>query len=145
MVVIVPVLQLAQTQPLLRRRMQGNYSSNSNKRTEVETCTLQNVRSCTGTCSTSKCMIHVFGAHAYDRCNIVAEFFLLCRSISTVCSFFCWVRHYDRKKSPDKMEHNVHTFESLSPESYTGMRIAKEHVRILYSALSLCTILHRIV
>ena len=107
---------------------------------------LQSVRSCTSTCNTSKYMIfHVFGAHACARCIIVAKFFLLCRSISTVCSFCCWVRHYDRKISPDEMEHIVHTFESLSPESYTGMRIAKEHVHVLHSALSLCTILRRIV
>ena len=39
----------------------------------------------------------------------------------------------------------MYTFEGLSPESYTGMRIAKEHVRVLYSALSLCTISRRIV
>ena len=32
-----------------------------------------------------------------------------------------------QKKSPNKMEHIVHTFESYSPESYTGIRIAKEH------------------
>ena len=89
---------------------------------------------------------HVFGAHAYDRCIIVAEFFLLCRSISTVCSFCCWVRHYDRKNlrirwsilcTPLRVIHRKATPVCGSQKN--------TNIRVLYSALSLCTISCRIV
>ena len=62
--------------------------------------------------------------------------------------FACWLRKHDRKQQSVRKGWSIftHTFESLSPEINTGMRIAKcgQHVRVLYSALSLRAILHRI-
>ena len=49
------------------------------------------------------------------------------RAQQNVSMFGCW-RQKTRQKiavRSDKMEHFTHTFESLSPEIYTGMRIAK--------------------
>ena len=61
---------------------------------------------------------------------------------------FCMLAQKTRQKAatrPDKVEHFTHSVESLSPEIYTGMRIANvDNVRVLYSALSLRAISHRI-